>query len=67
MELPNLNYKTKDIQAVRNKLESILGQAGYSDLDFSFQFGKIKSSIDLKMYDDRKAEYETRLKERLGL
>ena len=67
MELPNMNYKTKDLQTVRNKLESILGQAGYSDLDFSFQFGKIKSSIDLKMYDDRKAEYETKLKERLGL
>lgn len=65
--IPNMEYKTRDIQSVKAKMQEILGSSGYSDLDFSFSFGQTESTIDLQMYEDKKDRYEAKLKERLGV
>lgn len=67
IDLPNMNYRTNSQNSVRAKLEDILTNAGYKDLQFSFSFSKSKSSIDLDVYEDRKEKYESKLKERLGM
>lgn len=65
--IPNMEYKTKDIQSVKDKMRKVLGDAGYSDLEFSFEFGSSQPSINLDMYQDRKDRYDQKLKERLGV
>ncbi|MEG1870437.1 MAG: hypothetical protein RR192_00385, partial [Peptostreptococcaceae bacterium] len=65
--IPNMEYKTKDIQSIKSKMQNILGSAGYSDLDFSFTFGQAESNINLQMYQDKKDRYEEKLNERLGI
>lgn len=65
--LPNMNYKTKNIQEVKNKLEGVLGQAGYKNLNFSFKFGANTPSINLDVYQNSKDQYDNKLKERLGM
>jgi hypothetical protein len=65
--IPNMTYKTKNILEVKTKLSRVLSDAGYKDLDFSFEFGANQPSIDMKMYEDRKEKFDNKLKERLGM
>lgn len=67
MPIPNMDYKTKNIQEVKNKLEDVLGTAGYTNLNFSFRFGAHTPSIDLDVYQTNKDKYDSKLKERLGI
>jgi hypothetical protein len=55
MPLPNMAYKTKNIQEVKNRLEKVLGQAGYQNLNFSFKFGGRTPGINLDVYQNTKA------------
>ena len=65
--IPNMNYKTKNVEVVKRKLKKILGTSGYENIDLSFKFGKSTSTINLDLYEDRKEKYEKKLKERLGI
>ena len=65
--LPNMAYKTKNIQEVKNRLENVLGQAGYQNLNFSFKFGRRTPGINLDVYQNNKDQYDKKLKERLGI
>lgn len=63
--VPNMDHRTKDIQAVKRQLESVLGEAGYQDLDITVSKGASAPSINLDIYEDRKQEFESRIKERM--
>lgn len=65
-QLPNIDYKTQDIQAVKNQLMSVLGEAGFSDLDITFSKGASSGSINLDLYEDKKEKFEEKIIERLG-
>ena len=65
--IPNMNYKTKNVEVVKRKLKKILGTSGYENIDLNFKFGKSTSTINLDLYEDRKEKYEKKLKERLGI
>lgn len=65
--IPNMEYKTNDIQSVRTKLKKLLGAAGYENLNIETSYGFGGNNIDLQMYEDRKEKYESKLKDRLGV
>jgi guanyl-specific ribonuclease Sa len=67
MPLPNMSYKSKNIQQAKDQLEKVLGQAGYQNLNFSFKFGASTPSINLDVYQNKKDQYDRKLKERLGI
>lgn len=67
MAVPNIEYKTNNINSVKTKMRKLLGDAGYKNIDVSFQFGTGKNSINMDLYEDRKERYENKLKERLGI
>lgn len=66
-DIPNIDYDTKNTEVVQRKLREILGTAGYEDLNFSFSFNKNGNTINMDMHEDKKAKYEQKLKERLGI
>lgn len=64
--IPNIDNRTKDIQAVKSQLKSVLGEAGYKDLDISVSTGHQSPSINLELYESRKEKFENKIRERVG-
>lgn len=64
--IPNIDNRTKDIQAVKSQLQSVLGAAGYSDLDVTVSTGHNSPGINLELYESRKEKFENKIREKVG-
>lgn len=64
--IPNINKKTRNINEIKNKLDSVLLGAGYSDLRYSFSHnGSGKSNIDFNITEKYEERFNNKLRERL--
>lgn len=64
--IPNINHQTQNIQIVKSQLMSVLGEAGFKDLDITVGTGSSRGGINLDLYEDRKEKFEEKIRERLG-
>lgn len=64
--IPNIDNRTSDIQAVKSQLQSVLGEAGYKDLEVSVSSGHQSPGINLELYENRKEKFENKIRERVG-
>lgn len=64
--IPNIDHRTKQIEDVKNQLASVLGEAGYQDLEIDVKMGVTKPSINLDLYESKKEKFEQRIRERMN-
>lgn len=65
-KIPNID-REESIQAVTNQLKSVLGSAGYENLEINVTHGHSSPSINLNLYESRKEKFEEKMRERLGV
>ena len=64
--LPNVNYKTKNINEVKQKLSQLLGSVGYHDIEIDVMTTNKKSNINLNFVESRSERLKQHLYERIN-
>lgn len=63
--LTSIASQAKSLQTAKYKLEDILSEAGYKNININFKYGCSSPAINFNAYQSNKDKYQDKIKERL--